>query len=302
MRDDDIDDTVVRRPRAAASHEPVHASVDDLLGDTVIRPVPPVPGASRLPGAPTADSVDDTVIRPVPPLPAAPVVHGVSEAQDIDDTVIRPVPPVPGARVAPATGSLDDTVLRPGRAPRPEGGSIDDTVVGARTHPTTQGGTPVGGEPRLPSDVPAPTTRVPSVRIGDRVIRLDHPVIVGRRPALPRILRGPAPELVSVPSSSGQVSSSHVMLHAEGEAAVVDDLRSTNGTVVRPAGSAPFRMPAGASNVVLTGTVVEIGDGNVIEVLSPHLRVAPSSRDLPPLPTWPTDPPAGTPRTPRERS
>ncbi|MDP4333173.1 hypothetical protein Q7F20_07300 [Curtobacterium sp. A7_M15] len=301
MHDDDIDDTVVRRPRVGSTDGPVDGSVDDPLGDTVIRPIPPIPGVG---GLPAARSVDDTVIRPVPnaqPDVAANVTSDAT-ADALADTVIRPVPPLPGGPDRPTSGSLDDTVVRPGRAPRPGSDADDDTVVRVRAHPTTQGEATVGVEPRLPSGGPAPTTRVPSVRIGDRVIRLDHPVIVGRRPALPRVLRGAAPELVSVPSSRGQVSSSHVMLHAEGEAAVVDDLRSTNGTVVRPPGSAPFRMPAGASNVVLTGTVVEIGDGNVIEVLSPHLRVAPSSRDLPPLPPWPTEPPAGTPRTPRERS
>jgi hypothetical protein len=212
---------------------------------------------------------------------------------DIDDTVVR------RARV-PLTGdqaedALGDTVIRP--APT----AVDDTVVGDASRAVAGPVAPGGGEPRLPAVPAAPTTRVPSVRIGDRVLRLDRPVIVGRRPGLPRILRGPVPELVTVRSPSGQVSSSHVLLHAEGEAAVVDDLRSTNGTVVRPAGAPPFRMPAGASNVVLTGTVVEIGDGNVIEILSPHLRVAAPSGDLPPLPTWPADLPPGTPRTSRER-
>ncbi|MBA8990528.1 hypothetical protein FHW23_001774 [Curtobacterium pusillum] len=243
MRDDDIDDTVIRRPGAPPSGDPA----EDALGDTVIRPVPQVPGE-----------------------------HG-----------------------APA---VDDTVVRREAAPRPADDPIDDTVVRARRGPVEPSGPPAGAAPRLPSVPPAPTTRVPSIRVGDRVLRLDRPVIVGRRPSLPRILRGPTPELVTVPSRSGQVSSSHVLVHAEGEVAVVEDLRSTNGTVVRPAGAAPFRMPAGASNVVLTGTVVEIGDGNVIEVLSPHLRVAPPSGGLPPLPTRPSDPATGTPRTPRERS
>ncbi|WP_186377153.1 FHA domain-containing protein [Curtobacterium pusillum] len=215
MRDDDIDDTVVRRARAPRAAD----LADHVLGDTVIRPVPPDASAS------------------------------------------------------------EDTLVRPTAAPRALHVPADDPAVSA----------------------PAPTTRVPSIRVGDRTLRLDRPVIVGRRPGLPRIVQGPTPELVTVPSPSGQVSSSHVLLHAEGEAAVVDDLRSTNGTVVRPAGAAPFRMPAGASNVVLTGTVVEIGDGNVIEILSPHLRIAPASGDLPPRPTWPADPPTGTPRTPRER-
>lgn len=104
------------------------------------------------------------------------------------------------------------------------------------------------------------------------MIRLDHPVIVGRRPSPPRVVRGTPPELVTVASPTGLVSSSHVLLHAAGSSAVVDDLRSTNGTTVRAPGAAPHRMPAGASIVVLTGTVVDIGDGNTIEVLSPFVR------------------------------
>ncbi|MGN8048546.1 hypothetical protein ACTJKO_02575 [Curtobacterium sp. 22159] len=239
------------------------------------------------------DDIDDTVIRR-----AAPSRAQGPDQDPLGDTVIRPIPPVPGGQDASAA---EDTVIRP-QAARPAGDALEDTVVRGPGRPPGRPDPAVGAEPRLPSAPSTPTTRVPSIRIGDRVLRLDRPVVVGRRPALPRILRGPVPELVTVPSPSGQVSSSHVLVHAEGEVAVVDDLRSTNGTLVRPAGAPPFRMAAGASNVVLTGTVVEIGDGNVIEVLSAHLRVAPPTGDLPPLPGWPSDPPAGTPRTPRERS
>lgn len=237
---------------------------------------------------------------------------------DIDDTVVRrPV----SARPGPDDDVFGDTVIRPPAVPRADDSASDvsasgdtasdDTVVRSPARPGAERDARGRGEPHLQADplgstappMPsAPVRRVPSIRIGDRVLRLDRPVIIGRRPSLPRVLRGPVPELVTVPSASGQVSSSHVLVHAEGEAAVVDDLRSTNGTVVRPAGAAPFRMPAGASNVVLTGTVVEIGDGNVIEVLSPHLRVAPSAGDLSGPPALPSDPPAGPPRTPRERS
>lgn len=235
------------------------------------------------------DEDDDTVIR----RPRTPRTEDRTDAE-IGDTVIRPVPPQPGAvGSAPA----DDTVIRHDPA-RSGPGPADDTVVRSADPHLAQGDPGGGAAPRLPADAVATTKRVPSIRVGGRILRLDRPVVIGRRPALPRITLGPTPELVTVPSRSGQVSSSHVMVHAEGEAAVVDDLRSTNGTVVRPPGAAPFRMPAGASNVVLTGTVVEIGDGNVIEVLSPHLRVAPSSEDFPPRFAWPSDPPAGTPRPP----
>lgn len=257
LYDDDIEDTVIRRP----------------LGDR------------------TADAVDDTVIRG-----AGPVVPGAGPASDpgsddgvLGDTVIRPAP---GATDQPPA-AVDDV-------------DPEDTVVRVPARPGAGASPFVGSAPGLPAvpAVPAaPTARVPSIRIGDRTFRLDHPVVIGRRPSLPRVTRGPQPELVTVRSAYGQVSSSHVRMHAEGEAVVVQDLRSTNGTVVRPAGAPAYRMASGASIVALTGTVVEIGDGNAIEVLSPYLRVAPTAEGLPPVPPWTSDQTAhGTPRPTRERS
>lgn len=225
-----------------------------------------------------------------------------------DDTVVRARPGTgPTGSVAPdvrPTGSgpaadpsevLDEdpygaTVIRPARGVQSvTGPAEDDTVLrvrpdGAGPAAASERASPAATPPR--SDDGSVRRRTPSVRIGGRVVRLDRPLVVGRRPAAPRVVLDDGPVLVPVPSPSGQVSSSHVLLHAAGEAAVVEDLRSTNGTVVRPPGGAPFRMAAGASIVVLTGTLVEIGDGNVIEVLSPHLRVGPDD-GLPPFPPAP---------------
>ncbi|WP_146245110.1 FHA domain-containing protein [Curtobacterium sp. MCLR17_045] len=262
LYDDDIEDTVIRRPRRS-------------LGDR------------------TADAVDDTVIRR-----AGQVVPGAGPDSDSD----------PGSD----DGVLGDTVIRPAaEATDQPPAAVDDvdpedTVVRVPARPGAGPSPLVGAAPGLPAvpEAPAaPTARVPSIRIGDRTFRLDHPVVIGRRPSLPRVTRGPQPELVTVRSAYGQVSSSHVRMHAEGEAVVVQDLRSTNGTVVRPAGAPAYRMASGASIVALTGTVVEIGDGNAIEVLSPYLRVAPTAEGLPPVPPWPSDQTAhGTPRPTRERS
>jgi hypothetical protein len=155
---------------------------------------------------------------------------------------------------------------------RPDDG-LDDTVLGAGRHRAPAApAAPASSTPDVERALPAP---VPSIRIGTRTIRLDHPVVVGRRPGLPRVVQGPVPELVTVPSPTGLVSSSHVRFHASGPTAVIDDLHATNGTVVRAPGAPPHRMPAGASMVVLTGTVVDIGDGATIEVLSPYLRSVP---------------------------
>ncbi len=265
LYDDDIEDTVIRRPRRS----PAGDRTADAVGDTVIRGAGPVlPGAGPDSDPDSAFGADDGVLG---------------------DTVIRP--PVGAPAQAPAAvGDVDP----------------EDTVVRVPARPGAGAGSFVGAAPGLPAfpSVPAaPAARVPSIRIGDRTFRLDHPVVIGRRPSLPRVTRGPQPELVTVRSAYGQVSSSHVRMHAEGEAVVVQDLRSTNGTVVRPAGAPAYRMASGASIVALTGTVVEIGDGNAIEVLSPYLRVAPTAEGLPPVPPWPSDQTAhGTPRPTRERS
>lgn len=260
LYDDDIEDTVIRRPRRSVADRTA-----DAVDDTVIRGAGPVVSGAGPDSDPGSDDgvLGDTVIRPAPRASDQP--PAAVDDVDPEDTVVR-VPARPGAGASPFVGA----------AP---------------------------GLPAVPAVPAAPTARVPSIRIGDRTFRLDHPVVIGRRPSLPRVTRGPQPELVTVRSAYGQVSSSHVRMHAEGEAVVVQDLRSTNGTVVRPAGAPAYRMASGASIVALTGTVVEIGDGNAIEVLSPYLRVAPTAEGLPPVPPWPSDQTAhGTPRPTRERS
>ena len=227
------------------------------------------------------------------------------DEDDLDATVIRPRGP--GGHGAPvdAAGQVGPGgavgTVRPARSDEvddPFGDTVlRDPAQGSTPLGATTGG-PVPGEPgparAVPVVPPAPVVRpdhVPSIRVGGRVVRLDRPVVVGRRPGLPRVVRGPTPELLTVPSPTGQVSASHLLVHAAGETAVVDDLHSTNGTVIRPPGGTPLRMASGTSNVVLTGTVVEIGDGNTIEILSPFTRLTPPG----PAPTGPS-------RTPRERS
>lgn len=108
--------------------------------------------------------------------------------------------------------------------------------------------------------------------IGRDVVPLDGPVIVGRRPSAPRIVAGPEPRLVSVASPHGEVSATHVEIRQEGAAVVVTDLRSTNGTRVVIPGRHPVALRQGESIVVLAGTIVDIGDGNHLEIL-PQTRI-----------------------------
>ena len=118
-----------------------------------------------------------------------------------------------------------------------------------------------------------------SFRINDDApVLLDLPTLIGRRPALPRIMRGSPPKLVSVPSPRKEVSATHLELRQQGALVIVTDLRSTNGSVVRMPGRSPLILGRGESLVVAPGTVVDIGDGNLIEVL-PLQRVEPDDAE-----------------------
>lgn len=188
------------------------------------------------------------------------------EGDELDDTVlvVRAAPP--------STVPDDDTVVRPPRSSIvPDDDTIvpdDDTIVRVPVVPEDQRG---GGSSAAPVPVPpVPTARrVHALRVGTETRRLDAPVVVGRRPTAPRVSTGAPVALVVVPSPTGEVSSSHVRVEQVGATVVVTDLRSTNGTVVTMPGRLPVTLRQGESSVALAGTIVDVGDGNLLEILPP---------------------------------
>lgn len=160
---------------------------------------------------------------------------------------------------------VEDTVITPARpAVAPSGPDLDDTIVASR-RPDVRA---------EPADViPLPSTDSVlawfSFRIGEhaRVITLDRPSYIGRRPSAPRVVSGAVPRLVRVPSPLREVSSSHLEVRQVGTSVVVTDLRSTNGSVVMLPGTVPRKLRQGESVVVSPGTLVDIGDGNIVQIL-----------------------------------
>lgn len=160
--------------------------------------------------------------------------------EDLDDTVIAPVRPS-GAVAGP---DLDDTVLTTGGSPAPA----------SVAHPS--------------SPVRADVTTY-AFRIGEaEPIDLDRPSYIGRRPSSPRIPTGVLPRLVRVASPQREVSATHLEVRQLGGSVIVTDLRSTNGSIVMLPGSIPRKLRQGESVVVSPGTLVDIGDDNVIQILS----------------------------------
>ncbi|MCU1544404.1 MAG: hypothetical protein JWM50_2269 [Microbacteriaceae bacterium] len=182
---------------------------------------------------------------------------------DLDDT--RAPAPRPDSRPS-GRGDLDDTISR-ARSLAPD---LDDTILRA-----APGGPP---QPRPPVAPPAaaPPPAAVSPRYGFRIgasgraVRLDVAAYVGRGPKAPRIRMGESPRLIRVASPRGEVSNTHLEIRQLGASVVITDLRSTNGSTVAVPGSAPHTLRQGESMVVTPGTLVDIGDGNVIEILPLH--------------------------------
>ena len=191
------------------------------------------------------------------------------DARDLDDSV------------------FDDTVERPPRLVAPVSELSDDLedTIDVRRPPELLPVQLVDPARALP---PAPAPAVPDVRdniwaqpvpepprpfrirLADgTLVPLDQPVYLGRKPSVPRIHPGGTPLLVTLDSPQREVSSTHLELTTVGGAIVASDAKSTNGSVVRVPGAAPRTLHGGESAVVTPGTVIELGDGNRIELLAP---------------------------------
>jgi hypothetical protein len=166
----------------------------------------------------------------------------------------------------------DDTVIAPPRAPAPfHEPDTDDTVI---PMPPPRRRIDHGTGESL-DEPPVVTSTTPTVgafyafRVGEHAesVALDVPCYIGRRPSSPRVVAGSAPRLVRVPSPQREVSATHLEVRQLGASVIVTDLRSTNGSVVMLPGSVPRKLRQGESVVVSPGTLVDIGDDNIVQIL-----------------------------------
>ncbi len=169
---------------------------------------------------------------------------------------------------------LDDTVVAPtcpvARLTLRGGPDTEDTAIGLPSHAVSS---------RLIDSATTDEVVVAEhyrFRIGEHSdpIELDSPAYLGRRPSPPRIQTGTRPRLVVVQSLRHEVSSTHLELRQVGASVIVTDMRSTNGSVVMIPGNTPQKLRQGESLVISPGTLVDIGDGNIVEIL-PMQRLFP---------------------------
>jgi len=142
--------------------------------------------------------------------------------------------------------------------------ALGDTIV--------KGVVPRAQKPAVLDLPPVPAALRPHyrIRVGDgEPIELDRPAHVGRRPRLTRVPSSVQPRLVTVDSPDGGISATHLELREQGAAIVATDMRTLNGSEVRVPGSPSRTLRRGESVVVTPGTRIDLGEGVVVEILTP---------------------------------
>jgi len=96
--------------------------------------------------------------------------------------------------------------------------------------------------------------------------------VLGRAPD-PARSEAADPRLVSLPSPSREISSTHLEIRPapgpDASGVVATDLGSTNGTVLVQPGMPREELRAGVAVPLLPGAVIDLGDGITIEVVEP---------------------------------
>jgi hypothetical protein len=69
------------------------------------------------------------------------------------------------------------------------------------------------------------------------------------------------PHLVAVESPQQDISRSHLEVRPDADTVVVIDLHTTNGSTLLRPGADPVRLHPGEQTLVLSGDVVDLGDG-----------------------------------------
>lgn len=253
-----------------------------LVGDVPVPPVvtPPVVTPPPAPSAVTPPAAPPVADAPVAEPPVAPVTEEIPE-QSSDSA---PLPVIEDATLVPTEDTItpdDDDIFdqlfgatvhtapapadAPPVPPLPAQGDHDGATISAaelralRQQPASADETPTAVLP-VAGASDGPTIGRLRVSSG-QVVELDRTVIIGRRPRSTRASGASLPHLIAVESPQQDISRSHLEVRPEGDTVVVIDLHTTNGSTLLRPGADPVRLHPGEQTLVLTGDVVDLGDG-----------------------------------------
>ncbi|WP_298943859.1 FHA domain-containing protein [uncultured Microbacterium sp.] len=263
-------DALVAAPREV----PVAPAAEDSeeMGDSE-ESAPAVPSSAS--DISSGGNVDAAIVTEVPLSPAASADTWMPAATD------APLPETPADEYDLLWG---ETVARPITAAAvvvPEASEESEPAAEAPPAAPAEQPTPLGdhdGETVAVADMRAmraaeratfeSTDAVPARRPArgrivlstGRVVELERPVVIGRRPKSTRTSGAELPTLVAVDSPEQDISRSHVEIRAEGEHVLVTDLDTTNGTLLLRVGQDPVKLHPNEPTMVVAGDVLDIGD------------------------------------------
>jgi hypothetical protein len=240
--------------------------------------VPPVPPAPPVPvAAPVLVAAPVPVVAPAQQLRDEPKADPDSEAYDFlfGDTIYRtqaggsiripnPDPQRPGdhdgqTMLAEDLGLGGHVAVAPAEVAAPVTAASEATVLAPLPPRATAYADPPGGIP--PSLPLAPALQLERGD-GSRE-HLSRPVLIGRSPAASG--SGPEPRLLTI-TDDPDISRTHLRVAVEGDAVVVTDLGSKNGTLITLPGTSPRKLRASEPTVVLPGTLIDLGGGTIFTV------------------------------------
>ena len=211
-------------------------------------------GAHRAPSAPTASSAG----QPTADTPTAPDNSKSKQPQPV--RAPQPLEALPNTEVVSASEAaliaappVRASICPQGHANPPE---IRDCLTCSQ---------PLTG---MFSYVRRPALATLTLSTG-AAIEVAGDVVVGRAP---QVQRGGDPHivaLVTVPSPQHMVSRSHLMLTTSGWSILVQDLGSSNGTVLARPGATPVLLGSGVPTPVFMGDLMDVGDGVTLRIDPP---------------------------------
>ncbi|MGN7950445.1 FHA domain-containing protein [Microbacterium sp. 22215] len=245
-----------------------------------VPPIPPVPPLAAVPPPASTPPSTDAPATADAPASTGTAQDEVEDEPDLSDTLL-PEPDIADTVMPDDESSTDDsdgadeldefemlfgqTIHRPASesaAPADAGlaGDHDGATISAAEARALRKDSPVSPD--------APTEALPVAAGGGRirvstgqVVTLDRTVIIGRRPRSTRASGANLPHLVAVESPQQDISRSHLEVRPEGDTVVVIDLHTTNGSTLLRSGADPVRLHPGEQTIVLSGDVIDLGDG-----------------------------------------
>lgn len=249
-------------PEPEAEPEPAPPVLETLAGTTT---QDPVPSSDEL------DDVGDTVLSTPAPvetiLPPADTIAAPLGGHTLD---LSPAPTAVPVAQPVDDGDHDGATISLAQARAMRGDLATDlpsalpSELAETEVPAPISAVPVSSVPGVteePAAVAAPAVG-PRIRLSSgQVVALDRTVVIGRRPRATRSSGSTLPHLVAVDSPQQDISRSHLEIRPETDAVVVLDLHTTNGSTLLRPGSDPVRLHPGEQTIVVTGDVIDLGDG-----------------------------------------